>query len=427
MKFVIIKTAAGDRQAHQRTLKAHLEYLDGLRRRGVLTLAGTYEDRTGGLIFVDVADMEEAVSIAREDPQVRGGVHRYQVKPWRNAAADLAARAEENTPVPLDPVESGPLVAPQEDEEGFRVVEAGSSQEHTGQLVRCLAPEQIALDDPVRLSYLRKARDRGLQKLLLFYGEQLAGQVEFATVQGSGLPILGEEVAVINCIWVLDAFTGLSGARHLLAACSDRTRAQSLVTVAYNDHLPWMPASFFRSQGFSTLEQVETGRFFENTSIVAHLMWRPLVDDAPRPSWDPARLLAGLDFCPAYPWLNGKRLYWGRRFSYTGVLVKEGLRRPEILNQLPILGSRRGNHWTMVKVGVPEADLSRAVKLIQATLIEEPTYFAHLIRDDELIIIFPDRIFTTRKGDRGLREAVQYGLEKGIPAAELDFSPMDGK
>ena len=426
MKFVIIKTATGDRQAHQRTLKAHLEYLDGLRRRGILTLAGTYEDRSGGLIFVDVSDMEEAVTIAREDPQVRAGVHRYQVKPWRNAAAELSPR-EDNTPAPLDAVESGPLIPPTEEEDIFRVVEAGSSQEHTDNLVRCLAPEQIALDHPVRLSYLRQARDRGLQKLLLFYGNQLAGQVEFATCRGSGLPVQGEEVAVINCIWVLDAFTGLSGARRLLAACSERTRAQSLVTIAYNDHLPWMPASFFRSQGFSTLEQVETGRFYENTSIVAHLMWRPLVDDAPCPTWDPARLLAGLDFCPAYPWLYGKRLYWGRRFSYTGVLVKEGLRRPEILNQFPILGSRRGDNWTMVKVGVPEADLSRAVKLIQSTLIEEPTYFAHLIRDEELIIIFPDRIFTTRKGDRGLREAVQYGLEKGIPAKELDFSPIDSK
>ncbi len=424
MKFVIIKTAAGDREAHQRTMKVHLDYLDGLRRRGVLSLAGTYEDRTGGLVFVEAAGMEEAVAIAREDPQVKSGVHRYQVKVWRNAAADLIPRDQDSSQ-PLVAVESGPLTASPEEGDTFSVVEAASSQDHSDNLVRCLAPEQIALDHPVRLGYLRRARERGLQKLLLFYDNQLAGQIEFASARGSGLPVQGEEVAVINCLWVLDAFTGLSGARRLLAACSERTRAQSLATIAFNDHLPWMPASFFRSQGFSSIEQVETGRFFENTPIVAHLMWRPLLDDAPRPTWDPSQMLDGLDFCPAYPWLFGKRRYWGRRFSYTGVLVKEGLRRPEILNQFPILGSRRGDHWTMIKVGIPEADLSRAVKQIQSTLIEEPTYFAHLIRDDERIIIFPDRIFTARKGDRSFKEAIQYGKEKGIPDGELDFSSFD--
>ena len=411
MKYVIVKTTVGDREAYQRCLKSHLGFLDELRRRGILFISGTFEG------------MAEAIDIARKDPLVKAGVDSYQVKTWITSSPDMSA--DRGGSVPIQPVESGPFEVSAPEEDGFTVVEVGEEEGKSNMLVRCLAPDQIPLDDACRVSFLGQARDCGLQKLLLIYEDQVAGQLEYAPARGSGLPIVGSEVAVIHCIWVLDAFTGLAGGRRLLAACAERTSAQSLVTIAYNDNLPWMPSSFFRSQGFSTLEQVETGRFFGNTPIVANLMWRPLLPDAPQPTWEPSKLLDGLDFCPAYPWMHGRRLYWGRRFSYTGVLVKEGLRRPGILGQLPILGSHRGDNWTIVKVGVPEADLSRAVKLIQSTLIEEPTYFAHLYREDEVIIIFPDRIFTTRKGSRELREAYQYGLEKGIPSNELDFAPFD--
>lgn len=423
MKYVIVKTRVGDREAKRHSFEAHLEFLDGLRRRGMLFLAGSYEDRTGGLYFIEAEGMEEALSIAHRDPLVQEGIDQCQVKAWRNQSTDMAPERSGSTP--NEAVESGPVSPPPAEEDGFQVVEAGDGEGDAEVMVRCFAPEYVPADDPTRLGYLRQARERGMRKLLLRYEDKVAGQLEFAPPRGSGLPVSGDEVAVINCIWVLDAYSGLAGGRRLLAACSAQTKAQSLVTIAYNDNLPWMPAGFFRSQGFSTLEQVETGRFFDNTPIVAHLMWRPLVSDAPQPSWDPARLAAGLDFCPAYPWLHGRRLYWGRRYSYTGVLVKEGLRRPGLLKQLPVLASRAGDNWTMVEVGIPEADLSRAVKLIQAALIDEPTYFAHLYREEEVIIIYPERIFTGRKGSRELREALQYGLEKGIPRQELSFDPLE--
>lgn len=422
MKFVILKTAMSDRDDYQRALPRHLEYLGDLERRGILLLSGAYEDRSGGFLLVEVPGLEDALSVARQDPLVQAGAERFVVKAWQ-ASGSLAALAERGTPA-ISPVETGPVLAPPPDEDSFTVVEALDDPTYSDQVVGCIQPDLFPRDDPSRLAYLRRSQFRGLHKLILLYDDQVAGQIEFAPPEVSGLPVWGEDLTVINCLWVLEAYTGLSGGRRLLSACSEMTFARSLATLAYNDSLPWMPAGFFKAQGFSVVDQVDTGRFYENMPIVAYLLWRPLQDDAPRPEWDKDKVLAGLDFCPAYPWMYGKRLYWGKTFDYSAVLVKEGLRRPEILRQFPLLAQQRTDKWTIVKVGLPEADLRRAVNLIQTSLIDEPTYFAHVYRGEELIVVFPDRLFTTTRGSRGEREAVQYGLEKGVPREELGFQPF---
>jgi hypothetical protein len=228
---------------------------------------------------------------------------------------------------------------------------------------------------------------------------------------------------VIHCLWIEDAYSGLDGGQLLLAACAERSGARSLATIGFSSALPWLARSYFEQQGFTAIDQCATGRFYGSTPIVAYLLWRPLVEGAQPPSWDRERLALGVSFCPGYPWLAGKRLYWGSRFDYHGVLVKEGLRRPALLDQLPILDSRRTGPWTLVKFGVPAADLNGALELVQAALISEPTYYSQIYSADRLIVVFPDRIFHATPDRASWSEAVRYGREKGIPEEELVFVP----
>ncbi len=95
-----------------------------------------------------------------------------------------------------------------------------------------------------------------------------------------------------------------------------------------------------------------------------------------------------------------------------------------MLEQLPVLGTYEAKNWTVVQIGVPEADINRAVELIQASLIDEPTYFAHLYNEDRVIIVFPDKVFEATLDPDSWKEAIKYGVDKGVPKDELDFAPF---
>jgi uncharacterized protein YciI len=423
MKFVIMKTTVGTREAYQLHLAAHLAYLEELRARNRLLGAGSYDDRSGGLLFVEVVGLEEALEIAQRDPLVEAGVESYQVRGWTQTNTSDAAALPGEPSIAAPPSASSGPIEPHPSEESFRVVDAESDARFATILETCLPGAALASGDPVRSDYLRRAGGRGLKKLLLLHEDKIAGQLELAPPEASGLPISGEGVTVIHCLWVSDAYSGLDGGQLLLAACSERTKAASLATIAFNATLPWMPRSYFERQGFAAIDQLATGRFYGNTPIVAYLMWRPLLPDVPAPSWDRSLIPEGLLFCPRYPWLAGKRLYWGDHYDYFGVLVTEGLRRPGLLDQLPVLETRRTEPWTLVKFGLPSADLMSALELIQASLIADPTYYAQVYNAERLIIVYPDRIFHATADRASWAEAIRYGRDKGIPEDELVFVP----
>lgn len=426
MIFIIQTSSVGEKPTRRSDKLAQREYLADLAQRSVLLAAGPFDDRTGGMWLVNAETIEEAIAIARGDPLVQAGLQRYQVRGWSRVfdpQQRLGGTTEQSVSAEASPEASGPLVLPPP-EESFSVVDATDDPAHHELRVRCFAARQIAADDPARTNYLLLSRTRGWRKLLLYYEDAIAGQIEFAPPGASGLPIQGERLTVIHCVWVLDAYTGLDGSRRLIAACAEQSEGcDSLATVAYNASLGWLPRGLFERHGFTVVDQLDTGRFCGETPIAAYLMWRPLREGATPPTWDRDLLLAGVDFCPAYPWMFGRRLYWGRDYPYRARLVKEGLRRPEVLEQFPVLGSRTVEPWTLVEVGVPREDLNGAVERLQRALIAEPTYFAYVygVDTDELVVIYPYREYRITKDPKTWAHAVRYGLDKGIPADELEF------
>ncbi len=76
-------TIVVDRATYEPHLPAHLDYVQELKRRGILVLSGPFEDRTGGMVLVQADSYEAAEEIARHDPLVSSGVDRYELREWR--------------------------------------------------------------------------------------------------------------------------------------------------------------------------------------------------------------------------------------------------------------------------------------------------------------------------------------------------------
>jgi uncharacterized protein YciI len=69
---------------------AHLAYLDGLERKGLVVTAGRQDPPVGGVILFDVDTEAEARELIAEDPYVTRGLARYEPTGWKPTRGALA-------------------------------------------------------------------------------------------------------------------------------------------------------------------------------------------------------------------------------------------------------------------------------------------------------------------------------------------------
>lgn len=86
--FVAISTPVKLADHVASTLPKHLEYQASLERRGQLAFAGPLSDDTGelmtgaGLIIYRAADLNEARTLADQDPMHKSGARTYTLRRW---------------------------------------------------------------------------------------------------------------------------------------------------------------------------------------------------------------------------------------------------------------------------------------------------------------------------------------------------------
>lgn len=109
--------------------------------------------------------------------------------------------------------------------------------------------------------------------------------------------------------------------------------------------------------------------------------------------------------------------------EYHGIIIREGLRDRSILGQMKILGMKRTEEWTLLRVGVNKDKVNEIIKIVQKNLLTNPVYYAHFYRNKELIVVFPRRIFHLTTNKETWKPAIEYGKCVGVPEDELDFKP----
>lgn len=67
-----------------------------------------------------------------------------------------------------------------------------------------------------RQEYLEKAIPKGVHKKLLILDGEIVGQIEYAPTEVSYCPIIGDNIIVMNCIWVLRKAKGHNFGKLLL-------------------------------------------------------------------------------------------------------------------------------------------------------------------------------------------------------------------
>jgi uncharacterized protein YciI len=94
---VLISTPRVAPDALKPLLAAHLDYMIGLERRGLLFASGPFTDPDGapsghGLTILRVKDAAEARTIAEAEPFFKNGLRSFELKEWTMMEGTLGLR-----------------------------------------------------------------------------------------------------------------------------------------------------------------------------------------------------------------------------------------------------------------------------------------------------------------------------------------------
>ncbi len=117
----------------------------------------------------------------------------------------------------------------------------------------------------------------------------------------------------------------------------------------------------------------------------------------------------------------------------TGLIIKESLETSDVFedNDIKILkteswklGERAADFqpkiWTAIFIEGKEEKIEAIVDKISKSI--SPKWYANVSNDTMEYVIFHEKIFKHKKGDKNdAKEAISYGKSVGIPANQLDW------
>ena len=156
-----------------------------------------------------------------------------------------------------------------------------------------------------RIEYLNKAIPKGFYKKLLIFNGEVVGQIEYSPAEVSYYPIMGDNVIVMNCIWVLRKAKGHNFGKQLLEEMIKSEKdASSFATIALENHWnPWFKKWQIEKLGFKRLDSIRVAHKtkYKGQVFGIYLMWMPITENVKPPRWNQQKLLEGITFCVAHP------------------------------------------------------------------------------------------------------------------------------
>lgn len=79
------------------------------------------------------------------------------------------------------------------------------------------------------------------------------------------------------------------------------------------------------------------------------------------------------------------------------------------------------NLWTLIEFEASEDDSDALAQRLSKDL-RSPGWYANWYSASDAVVVFPDKIFRYKRGDKAARKRVQrYGLDCGVPEPQLDW------
>lgn len=186
----------------------------------------------------------------------------------------------------------------------IKIIDITKKSEYERYVYRCLAPMPFRKYRK-RQEYLETAIPRGFHKKLLIFNGEIVGQIEYAPAEVSGYPIMGDNIIVMNCIWVLRRAKGHNFGKQLMANMIESERDTiGFATLGLENHWsPWLKKVQMEKLGFKSLDLIKVRHKTQHVRqcFNIHLMWQSTSVKGKPPTWNKLKLLEGIGFCLAHP------------------------------------------------------------------------------------------------------------------------------
>ncbi len=117
--------------------------------------------------------------------------------------------------------------------------------------------------------------------------------------------------------------------------------------------------------------------------------------------------------------------------KFTGLLLKEGLKDEQVLNEIQITKretwdiknatSFQPKTWTAIYFKGQENKADKIAEKLSRSL-KPRGWYVNLSTKNEVYVIFPNKIFKYSRGDiQRKEEAIKHGRSLGIPDSQLDW------
>lgn len=82
-RYVVLLSKAPGTERNEKLICRHVAYLKRLQRDCVLVSAGPFLDFDGGMLILKTSSLEDAKSLASEDPFVKEGARTFEIRTWK--------------------------------------------------------------------------------------------------------------------------------------------------------------------------------------------------------------------------------------------------------------------------------------------------------------------------------------------------------
>jgi hypothetical protein len=112
-----------------------------------------------------------------------------------------------------------------------------------------------------------------------------------------------------------------------------------------------------------------------------------------------------------------------RQNQFHGIFLDLSFTDRGFPKSFPLFARKIAGDWVFYGFKVPLDEIEQTVVDIQFHMQANEPFDNHLYNDEELIVIFKERVFYATAHASSWKEIEQYGMALGIPKQQLDFWP----
>lgn len=108
-----------------------------------------------------------------------------------------------------------------------------------------------------------------------------------------------------------------------------------------------------------------------------------------------------------------------------GIVLDTEFIDPQVTRKYKTFAQRKSktNPWTLIGIEIQNNQFDNAINEIQTNLKADEPYYVHFYNDDELIVIFKEKVIRVKPDKSTWGPIIAFGETLSIPEAQLDFWP----